>query len=339
MTTKSLAAYRSDDREVLIGLYKNLLWNRMVPHVPAWIPPNVITVVGQLSMVLAVVAAAAAVAGRPSFYLVSAFLMFTYLTCDNIDGPHARRTGRASPLGEFLDHGLDAIASGSILLTGALVLHVDGVYLAALMAIGVVGFSCAMWEQYRTGTLVIPAMSVAEGITLIAAMELAAFLLHDPTWLHFSPEGFNLSTGVFLLVLGCYVAAIAPPLVRSKRAGVRLAELLPVFFVALATIAYALAGAPGALVGILVTLYGADVSCRLILLRHDHIGGAIMRPWHFMLLGPLVASSFGLWTPTGWTAVALGIAVVGYARTLFTGITVITYGRVMSWRELVLRDV
>ena len=43
---------------------------------------------------LAAVATGAAVYGYPIFYLVSAVLLLAYLTFDNIDGAHARRTKR-----------------------------------------------------------------------------------------------------------------------------------------------------------------------------------------------------------------------------------------------------
>ena len=44
-------------------------------------------------------------------YLLCAIGIFVYQTLDGIDGPQARRTGTSSPLGEYFDHGCDAIAT------------------------------------------------------------------------------------------------------------------------------------------------------------------------------------------------------------------------------------
>ena len=45
--------------------------------------------------------------------------MFTYITFDSIDGKQARQTGSCSPLGEFLDHGCDAVTTYVYTLVGA----------------------------------------------------------------------------------------------------------------------------------------------------------------------------------------------------------------------------
>ncbi len=48
----------------------------------------------------------------PNFiYVMIVFLMFLAQTLDNIDGNHARKTGRCSPLGQFMDHGLDSFST------------------------------------------------------------------------------------------------------------------------------------------------------------------------------------------------------------------------------------
>ena len=44
-------------------------------------------------------------------YVLCAVGILIYQTLDGMDGMQARRTGTNNPLGEFFDHGLDAIAT------------------------------------------------------------------------------------------------------------------------------------------------------------------------------------------------------------------------------------
>ena len=48
-------------------------------------------------------------------YACNAALLFAYQTLDGSDGKQARRTGSGSPLGEFVDHGVDAWAVAPVL--------------------------------------------------------------------------------------------------------------------------------------------------------------------------------------------------------------------------------
>ena len=40
-------------------------------------------------------------------YIYMIFAMYFFQTMDAVDGKHARNTGKASPLGQLVDHGLD----------------------------------------------------------------------------------------------------------------------------------------------------------------------------------------------------------------------------------------
>ena len=99
-------------------LFRNVLsptYNRLTPFVPAWWTPNQMTVTG------IVMTTAASCILLKSFYndvaltqtecLLVAFLNFTYMCLDNLDGKHARATKQSSPIGEYLDHGGDCYTS------------------------------------------------------------------------------------------------------------------------------------------------------------------------------------------------------------------------------------
>lgn len=316
------AAYKVDDQELLLGFYKKALWNRIVPRIPASIAPNTITVVGQAMALLAVVAAYLATTGAPIFYLVSAALILGYLTADNVDGPHARRTGQASPLGEFLDHGLDGLASGSLLLITGIIMRADAIPMVLLGVLGAVGFIVVFWEQYRTGLLVIPRVSSTEGATLIMLIELALFFAQDPTWLHFSMNEFNLATAFILAALVGYSAAMAPPIVRAAQAGAKPLELVPLFAIAGSYAVYPAMGGAPIIPAMAVGVFGADIVCRMIVMRHQGRDGRLWSRMHLLAAVPLVGAiaAPNAWTVTGWSTLTLIITVALYARTMHRGI-------------------
>ena len=47
---------------------------------------------------------------RPLYFLAP-LLIFVYMTCDAVDGKHARHTGQSSVLGAVVDHGIDAFCA------------------------------------------------------------------------------------------------------------------------------------------------------------------------------------------------------------------------------------
>ena len=132
--------------------------------------------------------------------------LLTYLTCDNVDGPHARRSGQTSTLGEFLDHGLDGVASGAVLLTSAAILRMDGIWYLLLVLLGAIGFAMPFWEQFRTGVLVIPEISSTEGITTVVVLDLLigmrrnqgatlVVVTHDPAVAELADRRIHLADG------------------------------------------------------------------------------------------------------------------------------------------------
>jgi phosphatidylglycerophosphate synthase len=332
---KPSAAYRVEDRELLLGFYKKLFWDRLVPRIPASITPNTLTIVGQVMAVAAAVACGAATFGYPILYLVSAMLFLGYLTFDNIDGAHARATGQTSPLGEFLDHGLDGMASASVLVATCFMLKADGVTMGLLCAIGALGFAIVFWEQFRTGLLVIPRVSTTEGVTLLAVCLTAMALGGDPAWLSFSLSEFTAGTGLVLVMLVGYIAACMPPVVRAWQKGVRPWELVPVVALLGAQVAFAALGATAVIPAVGAGLVGADVVCRIIVLRHRGESGPLLSPLSWLATVPLLvaAAAPGAWTPNGWAGISLAFVVLSYGTILWRG-TSILLGRASHARSI-----
>ena len=316
---KPPTAYKVDDQELLLGFYKRLLWDRLVPRIPRAITPNTITFIGIGFAVAGAVAAGLAMAGEPWLYALAALFFMVYLTADNVDGPHARRTGQASPLGEFLDHGLDGAASTAILLATCFMLKLDGVLMVALCAVGGLGFSIVFWEQFRTGLLVIPKVSTTEGVTLLAVCLVIVAGFGDPHWARFDLGEWTPGTILVVCILTGYTAACVPPIVRTLRAGHPGWEILTVVSVLVAEAGFVLLGAHAIAPSIAVWLVGGDLTCRIIVLRHRGQRGPILSPQLWGVLAPLGLAAAGVWTADGWAVVALGIVAASYIGTLVRG--------------------
>ncbi len=315
-------SYRVDDQELLLDFYKKLLWNRMVPHIPPRITPNTLTLVGQLACLGAAGASAWAAHGGASWlYVLSSFLLLAYLTLDNLDGAHARRTGQTSPLGEFLDHGLDGLASTAVLIITCIVLQLDGVMFASICAMAAVGFTFLFWEQFRTGLLVIPRVSSTEGVTLLMIIQIVIASAGEPTWMNFSLESITPGTIIIIAVLIGYVTAGIPPILRASKVGVKAWELIPLVALIGAQVLLAISGATPYLPGIAAGLVGANVTCRLILLRHRGKNAPFI-DWPMWIapvpaVVPLLAPD--AWTADGWAALSAGFVALDYARNVFFG--------------------
>lgn len=313
--------YKVDDQELLLGFYKGLLWDRIVPRIPASITPNTLTVIGQAMAILAACTTWIAMQGHPFFYIVAAVLLLGYLTFDNIDGAHARRTKQCSPLGEFLDHGLDGMASAAILIVTAFVLQLDGVMMTLLCGVAALGFAVLFWEQFRTGLLVIPKVSSTEGVTVLMICLFLLAIAGEPRWLEFSLTSITPGTVIVLAVLVGYVAACLPPVFRAAKVGVVGWELIPLVAVMGAQVAFAGLGAAAIIPSIAAGLVGADVTCRLIILRHRGDTGPFLSPIHWLASLPVLVPAIapGAWTATGWAAISLGFVVLSYAVNLWRG--------------------
>lgn len=316
------SSYRVEDHELLLDFYKKALWNRMVPHIPERITPNALTLSGQVCCLTAAGASAWAANGGPGWlYVLSAFLLLSYLTLDNLDGAHARRTGRSSPLGEFLDHGMDGLASAAVLVISGIVLQLHAELFAALAALASIGFTFLFWEQFRTGLLVIPRVSSTEGVTLLMIMQIVIAIAGEPTWLKFSIETITPGTVVVAAVLIGYVSAGIPPIRRAAKVGVKAWELLPLVFLIGAQVGFAALGSIEFIPVITAGLIGANVTCRLILIRHRGQSNPFIEWTMWTTVLPLIPALVApdLWNVNGWAAIALAIVTLDYARNLIIG--------------------
>ena len=132
------------------------VWTRLVRQLPAWVPPNVITL-GNFVLTLVMYTLLAwyspdFVATAPRWaYILEAVLVVAYLGGDVLDGAQARRCATATPLGQLFDHGCDAMAAWSMALAVVTSVQVGGGPAAfALLVNSVLPFFIANWSVHAS---------------------------------------------------------------------------------------------------------------------------------------------------------------------------------------------
>ncbi|MCA9621461.1 MAG: CDP-alcohol phosphatidyltransferase family protein [Myxococcales bacterium] len=307
---------RVEDRSALHGVYQRALWDRLVPRIPARITPNALTLVGHLLGVVAVALCIFAVEGRRWCYVASALVMFVSLTLDQLDGAHARRTGQCSRRGELLDHGLDGIRSTAVLMMAALLLRMGPWAMTIFAALGTLTFAVAFWEQYRTGHLSSPTVGPIEGVTALLIWQLMVAVLGEPEWLRFSDEQVTAGTVIVGVVVVALAVAVLPPMLRARKWGARLAELVPLFAVVLLELVFVAGGAAPLVVVTTMGLVCAHATSHFIVLRHERAEGPALPRTLYLVALPVGASFFA---PLPAAVASLVLAIVGYGHTVRRG--------------------
>lgn len=81
----------------------------VVVFIPYWYTPNMVTITGGVFAFLSVIIA-------KTHVFLSCFFLFCYMSCDALDGKHARRTKQCSKAGAFLDHAVDGSFGNTAML-------------------------------------------------------------------------------------------------------------------------------------------------------------------------------------------------------------------------------
>ncbi|ELP87512.1 cholinephosphotransferase, putative [Entamoeba invadens IP1] len=117
--------------------------------IPKWIAPNIISIFGLVFCVLTLPVNYSNVFGRFE-YLVTAFLVMLYQLFDSLDGMQARYTKSSSALGELVDHGIDALTSGILLLLLSLQCGMTQQERCVLLVVGYFVFYVTHYTSYFT---------------------------------------------------------------------------------------------------------------------------------------------------------------------------------------------
>jgi ethanolaminephosphotransferase len=156
-----------------------------------------------------------------SIFLLNGCSMLIYQTLDNMDGKQARKTGTSSPLGLLFDHGCDALNlilgsanwiaamalipgnasdllgdayDGNNIQSKSLLSHYlggDAILALVLILSPMIAFYISTWEQYYTGTLILPPFNgPSEGLVLGASLSIVSFFIGPMFW-----QGTSLADG------------------------------------------------------------------------------------------------------------------------------------------------
>ncbi|XP_075030532.1 choline/ethanolaminephosphotransferase 1 isoform X5 [Calonectris borealis] len=194
--------YQSAGRSLLEPLMQGY-WEWLVGRVPAWIAPNLITIIGLLiniftTLLLVYYCPTATEQAPPWAYIACACGLFIYQSLDAIDGKQARRTNSSTPLGELFDHGCDSLSTVFVVLGTCIAVQLgtnpDWMFFCCFA--GTFMFYCAHWQTYVSGTLRFGIIDVTEVQIFIIIMHLLAVIGGPPFWQSLIPI-LNIQVKIF----------------------------------------------------------------------------------------------------------------------------------------------
>ncbi len=164
--------YHVEDHSILVPLLKRFVWQPVLGIVPPTFAANDLTLMGTTCSVSAFLIAVFLEPTRLTMALMVG-LIFAYLTFDNIDGAQARRTGTSSPLGEFLDHWLDAFNLTFMFLGAVICFGLSSDRGVIIMLVACLSYGMTFWEQQVTGQVFMGRVGNVEGIVVTASFYVA----------------------------------------------------------------------------------------------------------------------------------------------------------------------
>jgi phosphatidylglycerophosphate synthase len=265
--------YKVVDRSILLPFYRRFLVDPVLPLLPARLNPNTITHVGHLINLGGTVLLLALWPKRGWPFITAMVLLQIYMWCDNADGAHARRTNQCSALGEFLDHGLDALNTVYIAYLTAMALGLPPMGWVTIALVIPGAGAVTYWEQTQTGVFRLGLLNQVESVTVLSfALTMAAIFGND-VFEKVSLFGISAQRGFFLWCVATILFGMVRGMQRvAARDGV--ASVLPVaVFIAFGA-AIAGAAAAGAISTIaavtLATCANVHYGTRMLTLRLHH---------------------------------------------------------------------
>lgn len=187
--------YAMEDTSV-IAHRLDVWWTDCASLVPSWVSANVVTVGAAVPLVLCWLATVVLLWATGSeraprwLMLCAAGAELFFQTMDAVDGKHARRLGTSSPLGDFLDHVMDAVSimATAYLVCSALELACAPLAYACLVVVAL-NFSVIHWESAKTRVMRLDnGSSITEAQLAFTAVFCATAVAGPALW-HVAPLG------------------------------------------------------------------------------------------------------------------------------------------------------
>jgi ethanolaminephosphotransferase len=193
--------YRVHDHSLITPAFKKWVVAPLFRFMPRWIPANIITIISNMFMYIALYMALAECPGRGLRLVLIPLLALGYAIGDHMDGMQAKRTGTSSALGELCDHYLDIFNNGILLYIVCLSFHITSPVLVAFFLVaGYLPHAVMFYEQFTTKYLYFEKIGSLESLLILLACLLASAF--DPVYrLALTPVigGFTLAETLFVL--------------------------------------------------------------------------------------------------------------------------------------------
>ena len=234
-------AYQSEQASLLKPLYQRWLWDGILRGLPDWLSPNLMTLIGTLCCAASFLIAVT-LNHNPLALLVAACLIIAYLSLDNLDGAQARRLGKSSRLGEFLDHWLDTLNNGFVVIGACVAAGLPPLLTLAVLCSGTVAFFAVQWELRNTGVFRMGPIADIEGNTAVALLYVGLAIFGQPAFqLQLLP---GLPAGATLLGCGVIAQALWTTFSAVRHAAERVRDFAPLVAASLALCLWAGFGDP-----------------------------------------------------------------------------------------------
>jgi phosphatidylglycerophosphate synthase len=211
--------YNGTDVSLAARLFLRSYWNWAIQFIPLTIAPNLITFIGFLfelsSFFLSFILSKALTVPLPSWLCVwNGISLFIYQTLDNLDGRQARRTNSSSPLGQFFDHGCDALTGVLELIKVCAVMNFEGGWVPFIFVFFMgIGFFLTSYEEYVTHAFYLGILNGPdEGLLLLAIIQVILGLRPSLRWF-FANLGFY---SIFLVAMTVTVSIIVYNVVKQS---------------------------------------------------------------------------------------------------------------------------
>ncbi|KAG0795091.1 hypothetical protein G6F57_004432 [Rhizopus arrhizus] len=183
-----LYRYGGLDKSFVSRYILNPYWNNLVKLFPLWMAPNMITLLGLLTILVNIATLfyyTSDLGECPHWvYYTFGIGLFIYQSLDAIDGKQARRTGTSGPLGELFDHGCDALNTSLGVMTWASATYLgQSWWTVASLTASLANFYLSTWEEYHTGILYLGYFSgPVEGVLMLCAIHLVSGYFGPAIW-------------------------------------------------------------------------------------------------------------------------------------------------------------
>jgi phosphatidylserine synthase len=193
--------YRVHDHSLITPAFKKWAVAPLFRFMPRWIPANIITIISNILMYVALYMALTECPGRSLRFVLIPLLVLGYAIGDHMDGMQAKRTGTSSALGELCDHYLDIFNNGILLYIVCLSFHITSPALVAFFLVaGYLPHAVMFYEQFTTKYLYFEKIGSLESLLILLTCLLASAF--EPVYrLALTPVvgGFTLAEVLFVL--------------------------------------------------------------------------------------------------------------------------------------------